>query len=145
PKSKPIPQTKAGEIQILIRVIDAWGRLADADIRCEITDNVSGVIGPLLTGIRQNAPVSSANTKGLLPPLPGITKGVLYLNIQMLSEDYEHLTSEAVDLQKGGIPYSFPAGTRFATFSARQGVQEKKVTVSTGESLANKVETALQG
>ncbi len=145
PKSKPVPQTKAGEVQISIKVRDAWGRIADSDIRVELIDDILGVIGPLYTGVRRNATVSSAGTKGIITGLRDIKKGVMELNIEMLSESYESMSSDVIDLQAGGIAYNFPSGTRFATFTARQGVDEIKVTVNAGESLANKVGTALEG
>jgi hypothetical protein len=144
-KQTPIPQAKPDEVQIAIRVRDAWDRPADADIQCWLTDDSSGPMNVMHTGIRRNANSSSAMVLGLLPPLKGLTKGVMDLSVQMLSSSYENMSSDVVDLNAGGIPYSFPSGTRFATFYARQEYEEVKVTVNAGESLANKVASELAG
>jgi hypothetical protein len=142
---KPIPQAKPDEVQIAIRVLDAWERPADADIQVTLTDDAIGPQNVLYTGVRRNAIASSANTLGLLQPIKGLTKGVIDVQVGMLSASYENMSSDVVDLHAGGIPYQFPKGTRFATFYARQAFEDVKVTVDAGETLANKVGSELSG
>jgi hypothetical protein len=150
PRSNPgrnpqVPQAKADEVQIAIRVIDAWDRQADADITCVITDDAAGLVGTLTTGVRPGALVQRADTLGFLPPLKGLTHGVLDVNVKMLSDTYDGMSSSVVDLNGAAVPYRFSNGTRFATFYAQQAYDEVKVTVNAGESLANKVGSALGG
>ena len=147
PKTAPtaIPQAKPDEVMILVRVRDAWDRPTDADIICTLTDDAIGPQGVLHTGIRSKQTYSSADTIGMLPLIKGLTSGVLDMQVEILSSTYENLSSEVVDLGAGGIPYSFPKGTRNATFYARQAFEDVKVTVDAGNSLGNTVGSALSG
>ncbi|MDS4030262.1 MAG: hypothetical protein RKO66_09320 [Candidatus Contendobacter sp.] len=140
-----IPQAKPDEVQITIRVYDAWEHYVESNIQCWFSDDVLGPQNLMHTGIRKNINYSSAEVEGKLNPIKGLTTGVLDLFVQILSPIYENLSSDVVDLQCGGIPYSFPKGTRYAVFYARQEHEDVKVTVSAGETLANKVGSELAG
>ncbi len=140
-----IPQAKPDEVQITIRVYDAWEHYVEANIQCCFFDDVLGPQNLMHTGIRKNVNYSSAEVEGKLNPIKGLTTGVFDLLVQILSPIYENLSSDVVDLQCGGIPYSFPKGTRYAVFYARQEHEDVKVTVSAGEALANKVGSELAG
>jgi hypothetical protein len=83
--------------------------------------------------------------EGWLPGISGLKKGVLNLRVRMLSESLDNLSSEVLDLLAVDIPYSFPAVTSFARFTARQESDEVTVTVATGETLGDKAASSLSG
>jgi hypothetical protein len=140
-----VPVAKPGEVQIMFRVRDIWGKQADADIRCTLVDDATGLQDGFTTGIRRGANFSSSATMGILPPLQGLTKGVLDLQVEMRSAFYDNMSSQWVDLEANGVNYEFPPGTRFATFYADHGFEEVDVAVETGETLMSKAQTALSG
>lgn len=139
----PKRDVATGQVWIQILVIDAWGAVADANFECTIKDDVSGDLGTL--GGRWRKRAESTGDEGRLPPVSAMRKGIIDLHVQMLSDSYDGLVSDVVDLQAVDVPYDFPSGSRFARFTARQDVDEVKVTVSSGESLADKVANSLSG
>jgi hypothetical protein len=143
PPATGTPHTaEADEFQIAVRVIDAWDRPAEAEIFCSITDNNIGP-QPLLRTTTRSTGISGYGQNGLLPPIKGLTQGLLDLHVQIMETDYALLSSEVRDLFADSVAYNFAATKRFYRFQVKQGFDERRITVQSGETLGNKAASEL--
>lgn len=127
----------ADEVQIAIRVIDAWDRPAEADIQCTVTDDVLGPQGLLSTNTRPSGS-SGYGRNGLLQPIKGLSRGLLDLHVQIMEADYQLMSSEVRDLYADSVAYRFDPAKRFYRFQVTQGHDERRISVASGETLVSK-------